>query len=221
MQIQRHVQRTEDYSVKFGRDPSLGLEDQKAFPFIYTFVNHADDTWTPGQGPPVSGLLGLSCLGPVIPGGATRQINVLLDADYNFKLLAIRYSVYALDEAYYCYWMDGLVPPAPISAGMMDGDDFPGDFLTKYVNITLSFQGSGSNIIYGGPDTGALGGQRVPLQLDVIQGFEYGFLTTRTPYLLPRQGVMVFEITNNWNAGARGGNDVVVAAAIYGMKIRV
>jgi hypothetical protein len=208
-----HIQKTEDYSVKFGRDPAMGLEGQKAFPFIYTFVNHSDDQWEPGQ----AGLANLNNIGPVIPTGSTRQINVLLDADYNFKLLAIKYSVYAYQEdeqrGQVYYWMDAI--QNPISGGMMEEVDWPGDYLTKFVGVTLSFQGSGSNILYGGPDTGALGGQRVPLHLDVIQGFEYGFLTTRTPYLLPRQGVMVFEITNNKPV------DVVVAAAIYGMKIRV
>lgn len=204
-----HMQKTEDFAVKFGRDPSCGLEGQKAFPFIYTFVNHSDDPWEPGQ----AGLTNLNNIGPVIPAGGSKLINVLLDADYNFKLLAIRYTVYAYTRSYY-YWFDA--QQALISGGMMDGDDWPADTLWKYVDVTLSFQGSGSNILYGGPECGALlNGQRVPLHLDVIQGFDYGFLTTRTPYLLPRQGVMVFELTN------RKPVDVVVGAAIYGMKIRV
>jgi len=212
--MQPHIQQTEDYAVKFGRDPSLGLEGQRAFPFIYTFVNHSDDKWVPG----VSGLGNLSNLGPVVPAGSKRQVNVLLDADYNFKLLAIRYSAYAYtDETHSFYWkdIDPLPPLTPISGGMADEVDWMGDDLVKYVGVTLSFQGSGSNILYGGPNVGALGGQRVPLPLDVIQGFEYGFLTTRTPYLLPRQGIMVFELTNKFS------DDVVVAAAIYGMKIRI
>jgi hypothetical protein len=211
--MQPHIQQTEDYAVKFGRDPSLGLEGQRAFPFMYTFVNHSDDKWIPGQG----SLANLDSIGPVVPAGSKRQVNVLLDADYNFKLLAIRYSVYAYDgETGIYYWKN--VPPynfIPISGGMADEVDWMGDDLVKYVGVTLSFQGSGSNILYGGPNVGALGGQRVPLPLDVIQGFEYGFLTTRTPYLLPRQGIMVFELTNKFS------DDVVVAAAIYGMKIRI
>jgi len=207
--MQPHIQRTEDFSVKFGRDPAMGLEGQKAFPFIYTLVNHSDDPWVKSAG----GLANLNCLGPIIPTGASKQINVLLDADYNFKLLAIRYSVYAYDQGIGYYWYD--TQQATISGGMEDEVDWPGDALWKYVGVTLSFQGSGSNILYGGTDTGALGGARVPLQLDTIQGFEYGFLVTRTPYLLPRQGVLVFEFTNNKRV------DVVVAAAIYGMKIRV
>jgi hypothetical protein len=208
--MQPHIQRTEDYAVKFGRDPSLGLEGQKAFPFIYTLVNHSDDEWVPGA----SGLDNLKNIGPVIPANSTRQVNVLLDADYNFKLLAIRYSVYAYDSRLASfYWYDAI--QTLISAGMQDGDDWPGDTLWKYVGVTLSFQGSGSNILYGGPNVGALGGQRLPLPLDVIQGFEYGFQTVRTPYLLPRQGIMVFEFTN------KKAVDVVIAAAIYGMKIRI
>ena len=209
-----HRQQTEDFSVKFGRDPSLGLEEQKAFPFIYTFVNHNDDTWRPGG----AGLANLSNIGPVIPANSKITHNVVLDPDYNFKLLAIKYTAYKYlrDEGFDGYlWYT--VSSVIISDGMDPDMDFIGTPLYRYVGITLSFQGSGSKIIHGGPDAGPIyAGQRVPLPFDVIQGYDYGFLTTRVPYLLPRQGVMTFEITNSSPY-----YDIVVGAAIYGMKIRI
>jgi hypothetical protein len=213
-----NVQKTEDFAVKFGRDPSLGLEEQKAFPFIYTLVNHSDDLWQPDLAQGVLSLTNLSSIGPVVPAGGYKQVNVLLDADYNYKLLSIKYTAYCLmpaNGASYYFWH--VVPQKNmlISDGMADGVDWPGEFIWKYLGVTLSFQGSGSKILYGGPDCGVLGGNRVPLPLNVIQGHEYGFLTTRTPYLLPRQGIMAFEFTNNFSM------DIVVGAAIYGMKIRV
>jgi hypothetical protein len=202
---------TRDFAVKFGRDPSLGLEGQRAFPFIYTFVHHNDDTWkpvTPLEQP------SLSCIGPTVPANSVIQHNVVLDPDHNFKLLSIKYTCYK--------WVVGVarwytVISAVNSDGMDQDMDFVGTPLHKFVGITLSFQGSGNSaILYGGPDTGPIyASRRIPLPLDAIQGYEYGFLTTRTPYLLPRQGIMSFEITNT------SPYDVVVGAAIYGMKIRV
>jgi hypothetical protein len=208
------VPATKDFSVKFGRDPYFGLEKQKAFPFIYTLVNHNDDTWAPVAAGQTSSL---SCLGPTIPASSTRNHNVVLDPDYNFKLIAIRYSCYKItDDVPPQFWWYTLIS-ALCSDGMDQDMDWVGTPLVKYVDMTVSFQGcNNSAYLYGGPDCGPIyAGARVPLPLDVVEGYEYGFLTTRTPYLLPRQGVMTFEITNRWTA------DVVVAAAIYGMKIRV
>jgi len=206
---QVHRQQTEDFAVKFGRDPSLGLEEQKAFPFIYTLVNHNDDTWQPGG----AGLANLVNLGPVVPANSKITHNVVLDPDYNFKLLAIKYTAYKFVTGVF-YWYT--VASATISDGMDPDMDFVGTPLSRYIGITLSFQGSGSKILHGGPDAGPIyAGQRVPLPLNVMQGYDYGFLTTRVPYLLPRQGVMAFEITNS------SIYDTVVGAAIYGMKIRI
>jgi hypothetical protein len=194
----------------------MGLEEQKAFPFIYTFVNRNDDTWSPNQALPMSNL---SCLGPVVPALSSITHNVPLDPDYNYKLIAIKFSAYKYigpngasgHYAWNAQWGFG-----PAHDGGDTSIDFAGTPLVSYVKMTLSFQGSGNSVIqHGGPDTGPLGGQRVPLPIDVKQGYDSGYYVARTPHLLPRQGMMVFEITNDFDV------DIVVAAAIYGLKIRL
>jgi hypothetical protein len=271
---------TRDFAVKFGRMPDHGLEGQKAFPFIYTFVNHNDDTWEAT----LTGIPSLANIGPTIPAGATRQINVLLDPDYNYKLLSVKYTAYYWREAinlanqYEWYeddptidgvnvpvmaadlfnnagglpvapnvgdtwkaqatangwtinriyrwdgsvWIDlTSVAPWQVSEGMDPGMDVIGTSLARYLRVTLSFQGSGSNVLYGGdylnivPNANVVNG-RLPLPMEVLQGYDYGYMTTRTPYLLPRQGMMVFEVTNMHPRKA-----LIAGAAIYGMKIRL
>jgi len=209
---------TRDFSVKFGRGHDLGLEGQKAFPFIYTFVNHNDDTWTANAAP-----LSLANLGPTIPANSRKDINVRLDQDYNFKLLAIKYSVYwssyeppngGPGSTTFSWYENG--PAATPVDGLDPGMMLVGTPLTRYIAITLSVQGSGSQTIYGGVDPGPLKGYRVPVPLTCIEGYDYGFYTVRTPRLLPMQGIMAFEVTNSHPR-----KDLVVAAAIYGMKVRI
>lgn len=201
---------TRDYSVKFGRGQDMGTEEQKAFPFIYSLVNRNDDTWLPvaaGVQP------SLANIGPTVPANSRITHNVVLDPDYNFKMLSIKYTVYKWLRPSYLWYT---VSSGTISDGMDPGMDHQGTPLSHYVGITLSFQGSGSVFQYGGPDFGPLaGGARLPLPLDVIQGYEYGYLRVRSPRLLPRQGHLVFEITNSFSS------DIVIGAAIYGMKIRI
>jgi hypothetical protein len=105
--------------------------------------------------------------------------------------------------------------------GLDPGMDVYGTPLAHFIKVALSFQGSGSKMLYGGQDSGAVVNPhgvngRIPLPIDVIQGYEYGFLTTKTPYLLPRQGIMSFDVYNYHHT-----KDLVVGAAIYGLKIRM
>jgi hypothetical protein len=201
---------TKDFAVKFGRHPDMGLEGQQAFPFIYTFVNHNDD---PGD-PPT-----LACIGPLVQAGKTITHNVLLDPDYNFKLLWIRYTTYLYSESTASWYANVPTAPGAVQDGMDPDMNWLGDPLLRYIKMTLSFQGSGSTVLYGGLNTQALvsgsGKSRIPVPLDIMQGYDYGALAVRTPYLLPRQGHMVFEITNSSDY------DLYVGAAIYGMKIRL
>jgi len=93
--------------------------------------------------------------------------------------------------------------------------------LSRYINITLSFSGAQAQILYGGDDCNAVprmryGSRREPIVVDSIQGYDYGFLALRTPKLLTQQACLIFEITNTHPT-----KDLVVGAAIYGMKIRM
>jgi len=214
-------QRTEDYSVKFGQDPSLGLEGQKSFPFIFSLVNRNDDTWTPvtpGNQP------SLANLGPLVPAASKLNHNVLLDPDYAFKLLSIRYGVNYWTPPTHIpgryVWYENINSAAG-AGGLSDGvdpdTDKVGTPLVRFMGISLSFQGAGSTTLYGGQDAGYLrNGQRIPLPADTIQGYDYGVCTMRTPFLLPRQGVLTFEFTNS-----HATKDLYVAAAIYGVKVRL
>ena len=211
-------QRTEDYSVKFGQDPSMGLEGQKSFPFIYSLVNHNDDSWTPVA---VGNQPSLANIGPLVPAASKFNQNVLLDPDYAFKMLSIRYGVYYWNPRTSVYnWYENINAIAG-AGGLSDGVDPDmdkvGTPLVHYLGISLSFQGAGSTTIYGGQDAGYLNnGQRIPLPADTIQGYDYGVCTMRTPFLLPRQSVLTFEFTNS-----HATKDLYVAAAVYGVKVRL
>ncbi len=393
---------TRDFSVKFGRQPDMGLEGQKAFPFIYTFVNQNDNQWVKQTSfdNAAEAQANLQGLGPLVPHAVAvtemisgvsvtrwqpgyRNVNVLLDADYNYKLLSVRYTTYNwVADTHYAWYENqatidaqypyinvptydptAATPPGPaagdtykalatangwtinniyrwsgaawvnvsnlstspyfnnypvfvnttalpnnptvgdtyqasatangwvinklyrwsgtawtnitanagtvhegdvikatitangltinkvyqyISAAWVDvdGDTFISDglnpdmdnqatSLNRYIKMTLSLLGSGSTVLYGGkvpyPDeyrfNRITGGtvandyrvnDNIPLPLDVLQGYDSGVLTMRTPYLLPRQGIMSFDIYNFHHT-----KDITVGAAIYGMKVRV
>ena len=195
-----------DFSVQFGRGNDL--ESQASFPYIYTFINNDD---------PASLLHGVSSAYVTVPRSSSITKFVTLDPDYNFKLLNIKYSALMdyeghPESAYYVadqssYGLDPDMEAAGIPA-------------THFVELSLSFAGSGSEFLYGGantqPQISGNGASRIPIPVNVLQGYDYGFLTVRTPRLLPMRGAMIFEITNTWAYG-----DIYVAAAIYGIKIRV
>lgn len=206
-----------DYSVKFGKSIDRGLEGQKAFPFIYTFINSTDDPWKPvaaGTQP------SLACIGPAIGPGATVQWPVRLDPDHNYKLISIKYTVYYWDTRDLWYRWNDLDDTGQLELGNCDVDEEHNysTKLSRFIRITLSFQGSGSRIIYGGMDPNSIvsGTGRFPLTLEVMQGYDYGYAQVRTPYLLPREGVMIFDITNTHDV-----KTLTVGAAIYGLKVRI
>lgn len=337
-----------DYGVKFGRQPDMGLEGQKAFPFIYTFVNRNDEpaAYDAAVNSGNAGAINLSSIGVLIPArgsgiepasGSTKTVNILLDPDYNFKLLSIKFSVYYYDSQTSRYsWFDNANPtrmgtsfdntaalpvspnpgdtytarvtangwtignvyrwvntatlpatsyswvditsvstaavfdntvatPAAPKTGdtytalvtangwtanstyqwngtawvdvssvtlQSDGNDpdtpWVGTSYANYVRMSLYIQGSGSTTLFGGPSMnpavkntlaydspGDING-RAPVPLMLTQGYDYGFYAVRRPYLIPRQAVMSFDVTNDHPSYS-----LIVAAAIYGMKVRI
>lgn len=118
-------------------------------------------------------------------------------------------------------WSIATVPTYWATDGLDPDMNKIGTPLSRYINITLSFSGAQAQIIYGGDDQGPVprmqyGSRREPIVIDTIQGYDYGFLALRTPKLLPQQACLIFDITNTHPT-----KDLVVGAAIYGMKIRM
>lgn len=224
------VPKTKDFAVKFGRQPDMGLEKQKAFPFIYTFISYNDDTWTPhatltAQSDAIDNIV--KGIGPLVKANSKYTQNVILDADYAFKLLTIRYTAYGwcpvsayppAGVAWGPYFWDINIGDPPTLASDGGDREMPklGMPLLHYISMTLSFQGSGSQMLYGGDSAAPLGNVRLPVPIDVMQGNDPGTLSVRTPRLLPAQGTLVFEITNSHPT-----IDIAVGALIYGMKVRV
>lgn len=260
-----------DYSVKFGRDPVMGLEGKNVFPFMYSLVNHNDIDWKPapltlvadipvspevGQrftaantsGPYFSGCIyqwsgsswfqsgpDLSTYCILCKANSVTPHYVRLDPDYNYKLIALKYTAYSLHQDSNPLQMSvlqnavtdaGIVaPPRPPMETMLYLEhSMPGTRYTSFISVTLSVQGSGSQTLFGGQNVQAINGgaARIPLAVDCMQGYEYGFQALRCEYIAPLQGVLSFEFTNSLPVPEEGPeNDLYVSAAIYGFKIRL
>jgi hypothetical protein len=207
-----------NYAVQFGHNAEHGLKgNAQAWPFIYTFRNTQDVNWDVTK--KLTGNPSLAFLGPIVPGQGLVRHNVQLDPDFIFKLLYIQYSIYAWaveppQAGVFAWhhpnlpglWVDPTQPESSVSAR-----------LDQYLRINVQFQPQG-RWIYGQHNnleqTANLRDPQ-PISPHTLQGYEYGPSYTRTPILLPPNGHLHFEIYND-NA-----YDVVVAAAIYGMKVRM
>jgi len=221
---------TKDFSVKFGRNQDQGLEGQKTFPFLYTFINHNDSKWDEPYN--IIGDYSASLdnivngIGPLVPAGQKVSLNILLDPDCNYKLLTIRYTAcyqyYKGDPDFsyeYRWFFDQNMTAG--AGGLSEGPDFDTDKIGtpvyKYINMSVSFQGSGSQMLYGGDDAGPFGNGRLPIPVEVLEGYpDCGILSVRTPRLLPMQGSIVFDVYNTHPT-----QDIVVGAMVYGMKVRL
>jgi len=195
-----------DYSVKFGRDPVMGLEGVNAFPFFYSLVNHNDVDWTPNATPLDLSTYTINC-----PANVMTPLYVRLDPDYNYKLIAIKYSAYYLNRGVYEWYED-------FNAASLYTDVLPGTRYTHYIQISLMAEGSGSQTLFGGQNVQAINNPaaKIPLALDCMQGYESGFQALRCEYLLPIQAIMSFEFNN-----IHPTKDIRIAAMMYGMKIRL
>lgn len=56
---------------------------------------------------------------------------------------------------------------------------------------------------------------QVPIVISGMQGNEYGYGQVATPFMLPQNGMLKFEIFNGTD------RDIVLAASIYGQKVRL
>lgn len=207
-----------NFSIRFGETVDRGMEEQTVFPFMYTMIPFDRDQWDLVKAN--SPLSNLSDIGPQVPPSSNVQHAVVLDPDYMFKLLWIKYTVYA-------YYPGNAVPGRYIWYGLgqppvlqvFDYQTSYGTQLLRDLRVTISFYGSQGNILYGGKNLDAasnLQGDRLPLPIDSVQGYDYGIGQIKSPYLLPRQSTIMFEITNTNTAFT-----FVVGALIYGMKVRL
>jgi len=138
--------RDRNSSVQMGTFSSHSLEKEKAFPFIYTLVNAASNLitsatgqviplWSPNGANNAPCATGLSNIcPPAIGPGQTVSIPVVLDPDYNFKLLNIKYLAYYLTPgATLSSWQQTQVQASPTysAIGFIDftgasyGNDLP------------------------------------------------------------------------------------------------
>jgi hypothetical protein len=90
---------------------------------------------------------------------------------------------------------------------------------TNSIAVSLSVPSNQGVYVYGGANTDPVrtpNRSTMPLALVTMQGADSGFGQLRTPYLLPRAGTVIVEITN-----VHPTQDIYVAGILYGMKVRV
>ena len=200
-------------AIRFGEGVEKGLECQQAFPYIYSLVPSSSDTWEVNKG-----TNNLIDIGPTVAVGATIQHQVKLDPDYNFLLLWVKYTVYALGprpgSTYLWY--------APMTGFFMDPSDYQnviGTPLSDFLRVAM-WSATTDQTIYGGSvmmqNATAVFNGRVPVGVSVLQGYDYGPGQLRTPIFLPRSGMLMFQFTNIHTSLA-----LTVGAAIYGLKVRI
>lgn len=203
-----------DYSVKFGRDPVMGLEGVNAHPYFYGLINQNDTDWTPGQTPPDLSTFTVRCRNAAVTSHYVR-----IEPDYNYKLIAIKYCAYYKKtipgdpDTYQYEWYENVN-----AAAMYHDNIIPGTPYTGNIFVSLAAQGSGSTVLFGGQNINPLsnGVSRIPLAVSCMQGYESGYQALRCEYLLPLQGILSFEFTNSHPT-----KELLVAAMLYGMKIRL
>lgn len=205
-------------AVRFRESVDRGIGPNKAFPFLYNFVNRRDDQWVP-QDPlsdRVANLVG--CAPVALTPGQTSQYSIQLDPDYNFMLLWFKYTVYAIyGELPTTYiWYE---PEGGWFQEQGDYESMIGTPLYRFISVSVNFR-SDSRYLYGGQNldfaTGRGNASLVPLPVTVLQGYDFGYGQITTPYLLPKDGAILFEFTNNHTI-----KTLYVGGCAYGMKVRI
>lgn len=92
--------------------------------------------------------------------------------------------------------------------------------LIDFIDMSVSFHGPDGRILYGGQsmvftDGGVVNG-KIPLPINSVQGYDFGWGQLRTPYFLPSDAVIQFEITNRHTL-----KNLVVGGLIHGLKVRL
>lgn len=200
-----------DFAVQWGEAVDRGASGNRVFPFGYSFVAREDDTWDVNKT-----TNNLDSIGVLVGSGATVDHYVRMDPDYPFILKYVRYSVYYNSNGTYLWY-------EPLLAGGWEWDPFQvqqtaGTPLLNSLDISLTAHGPDGKFLYGGMNLNAvvngLGGL-LPIGPNTLQGCDYGTGQPFFEYLLPREGMLRFRITNNhaikdlYVAGLAGGVKVV------------
>jgi len=203
-----------DHGVQFTQNVDMGLDREKAFPFLYTLVNTQNDpsVLPANTSPPVPGALGN--IGPLVNPGAKVTVPVVLDPDYNFKLLGIKYETFYWNNRRSCYeWYEAT---SDVLGTLDELTGFIGTPYNNYLRVTISLQGSGSCVLYGDQTADPLNAGPYPMPVNLMQGYDYGFTRVRTPRLLPKQGIITVDLNNTHATKA-----LYAGAVLYGMKVRI
>lgn len=189
-------------TIAFGTALDTVTGVQKAYPFVYNLVPDFKKTSALPNGP----------IGQPIPIGIS-SFPIVLDPDYNFKLLWIKYTIMKVDRGVYVWY----TPYPAWNYNFFNKDLLAGTPLTRLVQVSLSFECYNGTYLYGGQNTDPVNGRgsKLPITVSTIQGNESGCGQIRTPFWLPRYGALMFEVTNNIGIPA------YINAAIYGLKVRV
>lgn len=91
--------------------------------------------------------------------------------------------------------------------------------LWRYLNISVWFASPQNIYLYGGINMDAqinAHADVIPVNPQAVQGYDFGFGQLFTDFLLPREGIVFFDIVNNHPI-----KDLVVGCTARGLKIRV
>lgn len=201
-------------AVRFGESVGMAFEEQQAFPYFYNFVNSVDDQWESQHLASAAG--NIAHIGPAVAPLQTVDHPIRLDPDFNFKLLWLKYTAYTLPTiavAEYRWYVQ------PVGWFLEQGDFQMaiGTPLIDFLAVSLFFTGPDGRYLYGGHNTDPLiNASLVPLPITAVQGYDYGIGQLETPYLLPKNGIVMVRITNIHPTFT-----IYVGGALYGMKVTV
>jgi len=201
------------HSVEYGMSLDYGLGNNKAFPFMYSFVNFEDDTWEANKATNT-----MDSIGPLVPAGRTVEHPIRLSPDYNYKMLWLRYCAYHNYGGSGTYiWYEPF-----LAGGFLEQGDYQtaiGTPLIWSIRVSVSMHGPDGRYLYGGKNLNNMinaQGDLLGPRVTALQGYDFGWGQIRTEYLLPRNGIIKLRIQN-----LHAIKDLYVAGMIYGMKVRI
>jgi len=213
---QSYFRNAPKYAVTTGGLPDGGKGIQRAHPCIVPpFTRNTAPQWP--AAPTVNDSF--ASWGPAIPPNSVRRFPVIMDMDYSFKLLGIKYVTLIKREddniiSYDGYWQslghNNSVPFMDVNYSY----PWSGMPMNRYITVKLYVRSMGEHTLFG-ENKNRVTGQEIPLCITSNQGNIYGPGQVRTEYLINRGGSVEFEFHNRYD------DYVKVHFAMYGMKVRI